>query len=235
MYIKDLIMEIVASVGTLLNKLATGNGEFTTMEKIISAIGIAFIAIKATMMGINLYKKTMLAYERASETYAKGKLMVENLINNAYVKQGAQMIKNAALALKDFIKATGSAVMKVISSLAAIPVVGAALGVAAGAGVAALAYKYMNDGVISPSQSGGGRVMYGPEGAIKFNDKDTIVAGTDLFGGSKKGGSNDSGAVVAELQRVSALLQQILGKEGVVMIDGNKVGTTLALSNYKQQ
>jgi hypothetical protein len=139
------------------------------------------------------------------------------------------------------------AVMKVIGSLASIPVAGWALGLAAAGVVAGLAAKYMNDGVISPKTGGGGygdRVLYGPEGAISFNNKDTIVAGTNLFGndvasgpdaGQAAGGGMNSGAAVAELQRVSALLQQILAKEGAVMIDGNKVGTTLALSNYKQQ
>ena len=238
MYIKDLIMEIVASVGTLLNKLATGNGEFTTMEKIVGAIGIAFIGIKATMMGINAYKKIMLAYDNTSKKLAAAKLSIEKFTEKQYVKQGIQMVKNAAIQAKDFIKSIGSAIMKAISSLASIPVVGFALGIAAGATIAGLAAKYMNDGVIPPSSGGGGeRVMYGPEGAIKFNDKDTIVAGTDLFGGSKKGGSSGSsdGAVVAELQRVSSLLQQILSKEGGVYIDGNKVGATIALSNYQQQ
>jgi hypothetical protein len=122
------------------------------------------------------------------------------------------------------------------------------LGIAAAAGLGAMVYKYMNDGIVSPTSGGNGygdRVLYGPEGAISFNNKDTIVAGTNLFGNdvasgpeaSKAVGGSEggSGAVVAELQRVSALLQQILGKEGVVMIDGSKVGTTLALSNYKQQ
>jgi hypothetical protein len=54
-----------------------------------------------------------------------------------------------------------------------------------GAGIAALAtYAVMNDGVISPSAGGSGygkRVLHGPEGAISFNNKDTIVAGTNLF------------------------------------------------------
>jgi hypothetical protein len=54
-----------------------------------------------------------------------------------------------------------------------------------GAGIAALAtYSMMNDGIISPSAGGSGygkRVLHGPEGAISFNNKDTIVAGTNLF------------------------------------------------------
>tara|TARA_R110001592_G_scaffold167346_1_gene402777 strand:- start:9578 stop:13129 length:3552 start_codon:yes stop_codon:yes gene_type:complete len=43
----------------------------------------------------------------------------------------------------------------------------------------------MSDGVIPPAGGGkggfGSRTMFGPEGAISFNNKDTIVAGTDLF------------------------------------------------------
>jgi hypothetical protein len=52
-----------------------------------------------------------------------------------------------------------------------------------GAGIGALATYAMSDGIIPPSgKSGfGDRVMFGPEGAISFNNKDTIVAGTDLF------------------------------------------------------
>jgi hypothetical protein len=248
MYVKNLIMEIVGSVGTLLNKLATGNGEFTTMEKTIAAIAIGLASVKAIMIAINTYKKIALAYDNTSKKIAAAKLSIEKFLEKEYVKQGIAMVKNAAIAAKDFIKATGSAIMKVVSSLATIPVVGVALGIAAAATVAGLAAKYMNDGVVSPTTGGGGygdRVLYGPEGAISFNNKDTIVAGTNLFGNdvasgpeapkAAGGGEGGSGAMIAELQRVSALLQQILSKEGVVMIDGNKVGTTLALSNYKQQ
>jgi len=53
-----------------------------------------------------------------------------------------------------------------------------------GAGLAALAtYSVMSDGIIGPSSGGGfgDRVLFGPEGAISFNNKDTIVAGTNLF------------------------------------------------------
>jgi hypothetical protein len=157
---------------------------------------------------------------------------------------GGMEQKRALLEKQGLMRSVGIAAMKVISSLSAIPVVGVALGIAAAAGVAALAYKYMNDGIVSPTSGGSGygdRVLYGPEGAISFNNKDTIVAGTNLFGNDVASGpdagkaSGGGGPVVAELQRVSALLQQILSKEGAVMIDGNKVGTTLALSNYKQQ
>jgi hypothetical protein len=131
--------------------------------------------------------------------------------------------------------------MKVISSLASIPVVGWGLGLAAAGVVAGLAYKYMNDGVISPSQGKGGygdRVLYGPEGAISFNNKDTIVAGTNLFGddvvSAPKGTVNmGSDALAQEMREIKTILSQILYKEGSVTLDGNKVGKALVMSGYR--
>jgi len=46
--------------------------------------------------------------------------------------------------------------------------------------------SYMNDGASLPSTKPGygSRTLFGPEGAIQLNNKDTVIAGTDLF---KKG------------------------------------------------
>jgi hypothetical protein len=157
------------------------------------------------------------------------------------IKEGAQMIKNGARAALDFAKSVGTAIMKAISSLSSIPVIGFGLGIAAGATIAGLAAKYMNDGVISPSQGKGGygnRVMYGPEGAISFNNKDTIVAGTNLFGddvvsGPKESVSMGGGALLQEMKEIKAIMSQILHKEGNVTLDGSKVGKALTLSGYR--
>jgi hypothetical protein len=87
----------------------------------------------------------------------------------------------------------------IYASLAAIPVIGPALGAIAVAGMIGMLAKAAmgssssakkgND-IMSPAPGGGGygkRTLFGPEGAIQLNDKDTVIAGTDLF---KKG--NDS-------------------------------------------
>ena len=79
----------------------------------------------------------------------------------------------------------------------------------------------------------GKRTLLGPEGAIKLNDKDDIVAGTDLF--DKQGTSGGGGMSGAKLDKITNLLERILSKEGGVYIDGNKVGATIALTNYEQQ
>jgi hypothetical protein len=49
---------------------------------------------------------------------------------------------------------------------------------------------FTDDGVVGPvGGSGYSRVLSGPQGSIRFNDKDTIVAGTNLGGG---GGSSNN-------------------------------------------
>ncbi len=72
------------------------------------------------------------------------------------------------------------------SSSGIIPFVGAGLALAAIAGGMALISSIASTGddVLSPSPGGSGygkRVLFGPEGAIKLNNKDTVIAGTDLF------------------------------------------------------
>jgi hypothetical protein len=109
----------------------------------------------------------------------------------------------------------------------------AAVGGLIGAGVAALAMYNMNDGIISPSTGGGGygsRVLFGPEGAISFNNKDSIVAGTDLFkandmvsapqGAVQIASSNNSSRDIADLKSsIMALASRPIN----VAIDGKKV------------
>ena len=113
----------------------------------------------------------------------------------------------------------GTVTVAILSGLA---LVGAAIG----------AFSMMNDGVIKPSGGSGygDRVMYGPEGAISFNNKDTIVAGTDLFKAndmvsSPKGtvqvaSGNDSSKEIAELK---GAIMALAARPVDVAIDGTKV------------
>ena len=232
--ILDVITKIVEGVTNLITKIQSGNTDFTAMEKIIGLIGGGLLAVKATMFAIN-------AYQKVANGLSETKLFLQKMVNSEMVKEGVAMAKNAVIAAASFAKSVGIAIMKVISSLASIPVVGWGLGLAAAGVVAGLAYKYMNDGVISPSQGKGGygdRVMYGPEGAISFNNKDTIVAGTNLFGddvvSAPKGTVNMGNEGLAqEMREIKTILSQILHKEGSVTLDGNKVGKALVMSGYR--
>lgn len=227
----NAITFITTKIAETIEYFTKGKGQLDGWNIAITSIVAAMLAIRTYQIAINAKKKIQVGLENASDLLNKGKVALQNTQLANYAKEAGHLVKNGAIAAGQFLKSVGIAVMKVISSLASIPVVGWGLGLAAAAAVGTMAYKYMNDGVQGPVSGGGGysRTMYGPEGAIKFNDKDTIVAGTNLGGG----GGNDG--TVAELQRISGLLNQLLNKEGGVYIDGNKVGATIALTNYQQQ
>ena len=108
----------------------------------------------------------------------------------------------------------------------------AAVGGLIGAGLAALAMYTMNDGIISPSTGGSGygsRMLFGPEGAVSFNNKDTIVAGTNLFkandmvsapkGAVQVGGGGSS----REIADLKGAIMALASRPVNVSIDGKKV------------
>ena len=116
--------------------------------------------------------------------------------------------------------------------------------------------------IMSPGQGSSGygkRTLLGPEGAIQLNDKDTVIAGTNLFGNDVKSEpgktaemagkgeikvKSDGGASV-DLTQTNALLQRLIDTnlqvikviqtEGSVLLDGQKVGTALKLGSFKTQ
>ena len=71
-----------------------------------------------------------------------------------------------------------------------------------------------------------------PEGAIALNDKDTVIAGTDL-GGKKKGGgaatggggggSIDIGPLVAAINEVKAAVDGIVNRSVEVYLDSTQI------------
>jgi hypothetical protein len=94
-------------------------------------------------------------------------------------------------------------------------------------------YMAMKDGIVDPSK---GPVMTGEFGSVQLDPKDKamygadgkIKVGTDLAGGESGGGgvSIDLSPVVAALNEVKAAIGQLINKEGIVMMDSVKVGTT---------
>jgi len=108
--------------------------------------------------------------------------VAESTILGSIIGQGAGMIKNLVIGGLRLIQAIATAVAEISGASAVSFGIAAAIALAAGAAAYAF-FSNMNDGIIPPTSGGGygDRVMYGPEGAISFNNKDTIVAGTDLF------------------------------------------------------
>jgi hypothetical protein len=95
-------------------------------------------------------------------------------------------------------------------------------------------YMAMKDGIIDPSK---GPIMTGGFGSVQLDPNDKamygadgkIKVGTDLAGGGEGGGggvSIDLSPVVSALVEVKAAIGQLINKEGIVMMDSVKVGTT---------
>ena len=179
-FISDIISSIVSGIseskGLMITLLATAT---------LFGVAMNYAAIQAGVIAAK--KELSLMWDGKGLIIEKGKAAIQAIQLGYKAAMGSMDARAALLEKKGFILAIGKAMMNVVASLSSIPVVGWALGLAAAGTVAALGYKYMNDGIISSKSGGSGygdRVLYGPEGAIAFNNKDTIVAGTDLF---KKG------------------------------------------------
>ena len=250
--IAGIIGKIVGSVTGLVGGLLQSKGVLITIASIATGLGVAmnYNAIKAGAIA---------AKEKASAVWAergliltKGKAAADAVILGYKAAMGSMDARAALLGKQGLVRSIGEAAMKVISSLSAIPVVGWALGLAAAGGVAALGYKFMqgND-VVSPGY--GKRTLMGPEGAIALNDKDTVIAGTNLFGNdvvSEPGksttfkkeneikassGGTDMSAVIAKLDALTAAVQSFGTKpvQVAVTMDGKKVAE--GLGNHATQ
>lgn len=159
---------------------------------------------------------------------------------------------SAMLSRKEKKEATQKAVAEIsggaMKSFSYIPVVGAILGAAAAVSGIAMMYSNMSkaDDLMSPGGSGGGygsRTLLGPEGAIQLNNKDTVIAGTNLFDGENKSQSKPqpqqtSTTTSVDMTKTNALLQQLINviqTGGSVTLDGQKVGEALKLGSFQTQ
>ena len=174
----------------------------------------------------------------------KASLLVQYASNAAERISLALKQKGILLTIKDFFKSMAQAAMKAYSSAAAIPFVGWALGIAAAAAVVGLGMKLIGTGddVVSPGY--GKRTLMAPEGAIALNDKDTVIAGTNLGGKGKekdeiKGGgpSIDLSPLIAAVNEVTAAVNGLMERPTSVYLDGvqlaQKLQTPMAVTARK--
>ena len=126
----------------------------------------------------------------------------------------------------------------------------AAAGVVIGGVTALVNREEKADDYMSPGY--GKRTLSTPEGTIAFNDKDTIVAGTNLEQNSviNKPTTNsmvsnntttqtvapaNNARMESELSAIKRVLENIATKEGTVSMNGTKFGTVTAMNTYQIQ
>lgn len=156
--------------------------------------------------------------------------------------------KGLVLTIKDAYKSIAKAAASAYNSAAQIPVIGWILGGIAAAGVVALGASLMSKGNDVVSGGYGKRTLLAPEGAIALNDKDTVIAGTDLGGKNKSntGGNTESSVptsspsidiapLIDRMMAVENVLTQILNKNYDIYLDSTKMGTSMAMGTSKVQ
>jgi len=196
--------------------------------------GTAFALLYGWQKRSFLMEQGSLALKKAKSIFQTKEIAQEGLLNT---------IKS-----KGLLKTIGDAAMTAFKSAAAIPIVGPILGAVAAASAVALGMKWMKgDDIMSPgggSSGYGNRTLFGPEGAIELNNKDTVIAGTNLFGNDKQQQPTQSQPspqpqqASVDMSQTNALLQQLISviqSGGDVMLDGQKVGTALKLGTYQTQ
>jgi hypothetical protein len=110
--------------------------------------------------------------------------VAESTILGSLIAQGGAIIKNIAKGAIFLAQAIATSIAQISGSAALSFGAAALIALAAGAAAYAFFNSIKGDDVMSPGTGGGGygsRTLFGPEGAIQLNNKDTVIAGTNLF------------------------------------------------------
>jgi len=173
----------------------------------------------------------------------KGKLLFTNLQKVGLIAINALKVAGSIIEKRTAIVSIASAAMGAFK--AAVSGIGAALGplaipigIAAAAGVAALGYSFLQGDDVVSEGGYGKRTLLSPEGAIQLNNKDTVIAGTNLGGGSKIDSVRSSPAMdispmISAINQVTAAVTTLNNKSWDVKLDSKSVGSGLMQNSYK--
>jgi hypothetical protein len=110
------------------------------------------------------------------------------------------------------------------------------LGGAAAAAVTSAGFGLLNSNKADDLMSEGGygkRTLLAPEGAIRLNDNDTVIAGTNLGGGGMSGGSIDLTPMIAAINEVKIAVNQLMNRPVIINMDSKQVGSSLVQASPK--
>jgi hypothetical protein len=239
--LKDIFVSLATPILSIISPIADLVGYMASIVGYVINWGKYLLPIIAAYKTFQIITATILALKQSSNIADAISLRIGKS------KIGQEIILQALILKESIAEVIGGA----WKSLGPIPFVGAALAAAAAAtGVGYLMSKandMMSIGSNSPGY--GKRTLMGPEGAIQLNDKDTVIAGTNLFGDdvtsspgkptetAPKGTMKVAGGT-PDMEQTNILLRQLISvvqSGGVVTLDGQKVGEALKLSSYKSQ
>lgn len=207
-------------------KLLTLNFDgLTGMQTVLGSIALIWAGIVA--------RKKISAAISAGEVVLRGIRLAQSKLQNREDLKGLALGKSKLIQL-----AAQAALWALANPLKALA------GLAVAAAVGAIAYSYVKgDDVMSPGSNSSGygsRTLMGPEGAIALNNKDTVIAGTNLFPKGNDVVSGPAGSIQmpdnSEAKRTNALLEALINKPAPkVQMDSIEVGTVAGMSAFSIQ
>ncbi len=200
--------------------VSEGNYLLKLKENIATKLNNVFLGIKSAITtGIAITSKINLG----------------TLIAEKAAQVGTIVMLGARLAIQTAIAA--AALVGVSASTLGVGTI-VALAAAAG-GIAYLMSVSKGDDVMSAgsNMSGyGSRTLMGPEGAIALNNKDTVIAGTDLFKGDSKPSSPQQTVIKQDNSKLEKLLEKAINRpDPVIEMSGDKLGTAVGKYAYSVQ
>lgn len=193
-----------------------------TWQKVMGVIGITLGVVYGIYKGIATYNAIITAAKETQLILENGnKAGILQTIGAMTVKLGVQLgILSASLA-------TNAAVTFGVGVAIAVA--------AAAAGYAAIKAMSTADDMVAPAGYGD-RVLKGPEGSIALNNKDSVIAGTNLFGnegsGNTDSGTNQMGAIFQQLvSEVRGLRSDIQAQPIMITVDGKVVSQITRVQN----
>ena len=164
-----------------------------------------------TLRGLMMAQQVIAGISFALEARKKGAIDQQNIARSAGIALGGrELAQQVAIA----------AAWVIANPIKAL------VGLGLAAGVGALVYSQMKDGVID---SKGGMVVSGEKGSIQLDKEDSIIAGTNLFGGKDKKSSAsasvniDMSAVVNAVTELRRDINALANRSIIVQIDGKNV------------
>jgi len=167
------------SLSGLFGFLTGSNKELSIMQAIVGGIAAGYLLYQGYVVATNVY-------QGISAALSGEKLVAENASRAAMIAQKVAAVAflpvQTAIALITGTKAIAevTAAEAATLGLATVAIVG---GLAMVIGAMSSSKPKIDDGIF-PAAGGSGygkRVLTGPEGSIQLNNKDTVIAGTNLF------------------------------------------------------
>jgi len=219
------MLDILSGVLGVVNKI--GNA-FSFLAGPLQVIAGIWLTIKSIQLALIGYQKISAAYEAVKTGYAIAQ-------RSAALGYNGILLARQAIMSGELAKAIGIAVAQITGASATS--FGIAAGIALAAGAAGYAFLSSTaDDMIQPGY--GKRTLLSPEGAIRLNDKDTVIAGTNLGGGDtinsvRSSPAMDISPMISAINQVTAAVTTLNNKSWDVKLDSKSVGSGLMQNSYK--